>query len=442
MERAADWVQELIIKPDFPGRGAATYPMCALAFSLCILRWGQTHRVPERQFDRLVDRFRRFVIEGDYHEESVIDAGRELNTPYTLFTPVWSCYALLNEERPENHHYVLMLTRHILRLQRPGGLFARELTALAHDVYSTGQAVIVLKAVENYLESDLARDSSLLLNTGAIPPRVSSDLSADVCIVCAVDLELEKLLQVSRELDWKRLDITDTNDFHMARLSTSGGRSLRLVAAKAGRMGMTSAAALTTKMILRFSPRLVCMIGIAAGTRSRDRGYGDILVASPAFDYSSGKWRERGRLFWRKLYLDPDPQSVDIPEVLRNRIDSVKNEYLVRICEAWTGGALPNNPLRVHLGPVASGNAVVAAAPFAASIQRAWRKLVGIEMEIYGVYRAAHDTVSPPPLFVAFKSVCDFADSTKTDDWQGWAAFTSAMFAIQLLTHGVDDILG
>lgn len=62
-------------------------------------------------------------------------------------------------------------------------------------------------------------------------------------------------------------------------------------------------------------------------------------------------------------------------------------------------------------------------------------------MEIYGVYRAAHDTVSPPPLFVAFKSVCDFGDATKADDWQDWAAFTSAMFAIQILTNDVDDIL-
>jgi nucleoside phosphorylase len=216
---------------------------------------------------------------------------------------------------------------------------------------------------------------------------------------------------------------------------------LRLVAAKAGRMGMTSAAALTTKMILRFSPKLVCAIGIAAGTRAPDRGYGDVLIASPAFDYSSGKWKEKGRWIWRELYLEPDPQPVEIPEVLRNRIDACKAKYLDEIRQAWKGGRLPDTPLRVHLGPMASGNAVVAAAPVGASIQKAWRKLVGIEMETYGVYRAAHDTISPPPLFVAMKSVCDYGDSRKGDDWQDWAAHTSAMFLMLLLRNEMDDIL-
>jgi len=55
-------------------------------------------------------------------------------------------------------------------------------------------------------------------------------------------------------------------------------------------------------------------------------------------------------------------------------------------------------------------------------IQRNWRKLIGVEMETYGVYRACHESPDPKPRFVSFKAVCDFA-AEKSDSWQEYAAF-------------------
>lgn len=66
------------------------------------------------------------------------------------------------------------------------------------------------------------------------------------------------------------------------------------------------------------------------------------------------------------------------------------------------------------------------------------RNLLGIEMEAYGVlYAATHATKPRPKVFVA-KSVCDFADEQKNDQYQDYAAYTSAKFIYQLALNYLD----
>ena len=53
------------------------------------------------------------------------------------------------------------------------------------------------------------------------------------------------------------------------------------------------------------------------------------------------------------------------------------------------------------------------------------RDLIAVEMEVYGVYYAANWAISPRPQFIAIKSVCDYADAEKNDDFHDYAAYTS-----------------
>ena len=62
----------------------------------------------------------------------------------------------------------------------------------------------------------------------------------------------------------------------------------------------------------------------------------------------------------------------------------------------------------------------------AALLKSQHRKLTGIDMETYGVYSAADEAPLPQPSVFALKSVCDFADERKNDDFQAYAAYTSA----------------
>jgi len=93
----------------------------------------------------------------------------------------------------------------------------------------------------------------------------------DVGIVCA--LEQPEFDAVQKAFGgakvWK--EVGDSRFTHLYRettLTITSGKSLRVLATVSTSMGLTAAAIVTTQLILQFRPRLVVMIGIAAGTRS------------------------------------------------------------------------------------------------------------------------------------------------------------------------------
>jgi hypothetical protein len=115
---------------------------------------------------------------------------------------------------------------------------------------------------------------------------------ADIGIVCA--LEQPEFSAARKALGgsqaWK--EIGDARFAHVYRetsLKTRTGKLLQVVRTASTSMGLTAAAIATTQLIMQYRPRLVAMIGIAAGTQSGDKQFGDVLVADPSVDYNSGK---------------------------------------------------------------------------------------------------------------------------------------------------------
>ena len=67
------------------------------------------------------------------------------------------------------------------------------------------------------------------------------------------------------------------------------------------------------------------------------------------------------------------------------------------------------------------------------------RKLMGIEMETYGMYYAAAHSVEPRPKFWAsIKSVSDYATIKKKDNFQEYASYTSAAFLKHVILNELD----
>ena len=96
----------------------------------------------------------------------------------------------------------------------------------------------------------------------------------------------------------------------------------------------------------------------------------------------------------------------------------------------------PNTRLQVHLGPVASVPAVLSSKEQVENIQIHVRKLLGVEMEGYGVFYAASNCVHPKPIYnILIKSVSDYADPEKSDDYQEYAMYTSAEFAKYIILN-------
>ena len=67
-----------------------------------------------------------------------------------------------------------------------------------------------------------------------------------------------------------------------------------------------------------------------------------------------------------------------------------------------------------------------------------YQHTAGLDMESYAVVYAANHSNDPKPIPIIVKSVCDFADSQKSDDYQRFAAYTSCGFVKDLLEKVLD----
>ncbi len=254
----------------------------------------------------------------------------------------------------------------------------------------------------------------------------------DVGIITALHSP-ELLAVLNLPIKWElSIKNGDYSEYFIGKV-VSQSRSYRVVAASAIQMGSCSAAVLTSKLIANFRPKLVAMCGISAGVRGRCE-LGDILIADSSWDYGSGKIvSEQGQRSFQ-----PDPKYISMTPDLQQILERVAAQklFLSNIVYRWPGLSA-KTPLAARIGPMASGSAVVQDETLVRSIVDGNRKLLGLEMETYGVYFAARHATKPLPLFFSAKSVCDFADSHKGDDHQAYAAFTSANYVYELILNDV-----
>jgi nucleoside phosphorylase len=190
----------------------------------------------------------------------------------------------------------------------------------------------------------------------------------------------------------------------------------------AARMGMPPAASVASKMIHWFRPRFLGMTGIAAGVRTRVE-LGDIIAADPCWDWGSGKWS----LQHDTPRFDAAPYQIGLDPWLRERLRlcAAQDEWLRIAVANWPAPALSSRA-RMHIGPLASGAAVLADGTTASRVMDQNRQLLGIEMEAYGIFAAAEEAPAPRPRSFVLKSVVDFADGKKDDRFQLFGAYLSA----------------
>lgn len=259
--------------------------------------------------------------------------------------------------------------------------------------------------------------------------------SFDIALLTALEhTELEAVLALP--YNWKltrfRNDITS---YYVGTVELEDGQHKKIIACSAPRMGMAATAVLATKVCLKFKPRVLAMSGVAAAVQG-EADLGDILVADPSWDWGSGKLTLRDG----KPVLLSDPAQVPLDPVVAAKIRtlSVSRDYLDEIYSNFKGKRPPHN-LSLRIGPVASG-AVVLEDPATVELIRSQnRKTIGIEMEAYGVMSAAFYMGQGRPISIVIKAVCDFADPSKNNEWQPYAAYTSAQYLHKLLIGHLFD---
>ncbi|WP_416865762.1 MAG: hypothetical protein ACMVP2_26025 [Imperialibacter sp.] len=282
-----------------------------------------------------------------------------------------------------------------------------------------------LRSKINYL---INAKSSMLVSS-------SSEHQFDLAFITALRIpELDFVLKLP--CDWRPFKLSnDPTEYYHGELKIEE-KKFSLIAASAPQMGMVAASTLTMKLIHSFRPKYVVMTGIAAGIRGKSN-YGDILISELAFDYTSGKATKDSN---SKEVFQPDFKSIGLSRDLlecatscrgnRSFLDGIKND--------WVGDSTPSHSLNVHIGPIASGGSVVENTSILETITEHSRKLIGIDMETYGVYYAANNCSKPKPKgVISIKSVSDFADLEKSDNHQNYASYTSANYALKFFKDNV-----
>lgn len=313
------------------------------------------------------------------------------------------------------------------------GLTAYDELVALHETHFRSELMYLVKYDRSSNTWSDAIGRKILAVERSKAPSSDGGYDYDVAVITALHrVEMEAVL--AWPVAWTELTAAgDDSVYHRAEVARDGGhRPLRVVAAAALDMGMPAATALAMKMAITFRPRYLAMAGIAAGVGC---GPGDILVADSAWDYGSGKYRETGD--GAREFL-PAPTHVSVHPRLRARlVEFASRDQVRRDIQARWPGAWLQHQLEVKVGPIGSGAAVIDSAVMVEEVKGQHRKVIGIEMETFGVFTAARACPAPRPQVLSIKSVSDFG-AQKTDDYQRLAAFTSAQFLLEFLRHGLE----
>lgn len=255
----------------------------------------------------------------------------------------------------------------------------------------------------------------------------------DVAIITAIQKEMDKVLKLDGNWIEKNLN-NDTTTYYIGQF-WQGEKVIRLVAACAPQMGMCASSTLSMKLITNFKPRYLIMSGISAGIKGEVE-LGDILIADQVWDGASGKLKSNGE---SGVLFQPDPKSKILNEDIKEKLLTIKQsrKYLDEIRKDYPGDA-PGTVLDIHIGPMASVPAVIQSDQEIEKIQSHSRKLIGIEMESYGIFYSAGHCQRPKPIAISVKSACDFANEDKNNSFQDYAAYTSASFIYKLILNELE----
>lgn len=268
----------------------------------------------------------------------------------------------------------------------------------------------------------------------------------DVAIVNALQYPEHEIMMKTLSDAWQPVTLSDdkTTTYYETVLKSKTGQPVRCISCYAHQMASVAAASLTTKLILRFHPRYLFMTGICGALKGNGIGFGDILIASQIWDGMSGKFKEFKENddpdTDSELIFEPDYRQLPLDPQLLNTLSRLKSDTeLCKKIKNGFEGKKPRTPLKIHIGPMTSVPAVIASEQKIADLKRHARKIIGLEMESYGVFYAAEHAHALKPVYTAsIKSASDLADKDKTDKYQPYASYTSAALCKYLIEHELD----
>ena len=234
---------------------------------------------------------------------------------------------------------------------------------------------------------------------------VKDNFRPKIAIVCAVEIELKYILKELEPSDGNQKIIKVVDGTETYYLGKFGFHTAVVTMCTMGTQGASGSILSIDSLIRLFDPTVITMVGIAFGIDKEKHLPGDVLVASSIIPYENQKL-SNGTINYR------NPIPVSSPALL-NRI---RNAF------EWQF-KLPNGTIvSKHIGPMLSGEKLVNDVKFKKQLTSEYPNAIGGEMESSGVWSSA---TKHNKQWIVLKSVCDWADGDKNDDYQALAAATS-----------------
>lgn len=257
-------------------------------------------------------------------------------------------------------------------------------------------------------------------------------------MVVLFDSELSQLLKCFHSSKQILVDDGSRTIYYEVKLNQTDKQPS--IVACSNQMGLTSASTQATNIIRQFNPKYVFMSGICAGISGK---IGDILIGDVFWDYGSGKI-ESNNNGEEEFKPYRNPEKID-NEIFKKIITySGRTELTRAICSNYDFNQRFtdfSSDLEVKIGPFVSGAAVVANSNVKTMIKKQEGKLIGFDMEAYGVIYAANNASNKSKTkCMIVKSISDLGDENKNTKEKGlhqqYAAYTSARFITELIKNG------
>ena len=247
----------------------------------------------------------------------------------------------------------------------------------------------------------------------------------DFAIVTALPIERDALL---RRLEGREVvqDDFEPLTYYRGHISVPAtGEYYEVVVVMLLGMGNDEAAVSTVRVIERWRPAYVLLVGIAGGVPGKV-ALGDVVISDFVYYYEPAKRTPNGD--------QRRPQQFLSDRLLYGRALAYEaGEWRSDITIARPGAAQADVPFpRAYFGAIGSGEKVIVDARALSLLLKECPRLLAVAMEGAGVARAAAQQPHPPP-FIEVRGICDYANEQKNDDWQPFAAEAAAAFTIGLL---------
>lgn len=224
-----------------------------------------------------------------------------------------------------------------------------------------------------------------------------------------------------------------------AQVQTNRGTLATCTIATFGTAGNVDAAAITATLLTEFKPKLVIMIGIAAGMRNKT-ALGDVVIADRVVAYEGAALLKGGKTEVRPEIYRPDfSVQQDIANYLASsntvsaRIDSARADQDLVFPEASDAGAISKR-LMPQAATIGSGEKLLRDPEKFRQLRDLHGKVEVAEMEAAGIF-AACTQHKVPSLIV--RGISDFGDAKKDNAFHDLASRAAAIVAADLVVFGI-----